>query len=78
MDVVKVAESALWLMHLSAVVRASWTVPMRAVVFLGGSEWARNEIRSFVGSGIFILLDWWLVGVSNGSGSTRRFHIDRL
>ena len=51
MEVVEVAESALWLMQQSAVVRTSWTVPMWAVAFLGGArEWARNEIWSFVGS----------------------------
>ena len=60
MEVVEVAESALWLMQQSAVVRTSWTVPMMSVVaFLGGArECARNEIWGFVGSGIFILLDW--------------------
>lgn len=79
MEGVEVAESALWLMQQSAVVRTSWTVPMWAVAFLGGArEWARNEIWSFVGSGIFILLDWWLVGMSNRPGSTRRFHVGGL
>ena len=79
MIVVEVAESALWLMDQPAVVRTSWTVPMRAVAFLGGArEWVRNEIWSFVGSGICILLDWWLVGMSSGSGSMRRFHVGGL